>query len=294
MSAADIPATSISFLGLGAMGQAMVTSFLETGYSITVWNRTASKADDLISKGAVRADTVAEAVAASPLVITCLWDYAVVRDVLAPAADALSGRVLVNLTNGSPDQARAMAAWAGEHGASYLDGGIMAVPPMIGQPSALILYSGDAAAFEKYRATLETLGTARYLGSDPGFAPLYDLAMLIGMYGMLMGAVQSLTMIRAAGDDPREFSASFLIPWLNAMSGSIPQYAENIQSGKHTVDVVSNLAMQAAAFPNAVQACASLGVRLDFLLPLKALMEQAVADGHRDADLSVLAELLTS
>ena len=117
----------------------------------------------------------------------CVLEYDTVREILTPAGSALVGRVLVNLTNGRPQQAREMAEWVASQGAEYLDGGIMATPLMIGQPHSLVLYSGPEAVFHTYQTTLELLGTGKYLGADPGLASLHDLALLSGMYGVFAG-----------------------------------------------------------------------------------------------------------
>src|SRR5687768_17444861 len=118
-------------IGLGAMGVALAAAFLKDGHPTTVWNRTTEKADALVARGARRASTVADAIHASPVVVVCVLDYDVVREVLGPAWGALSGKAVINLTNGTPQQAREMAEWVAAQGADYLDGGIMATPPMI-------------------------------------------------------------------------------------------------------------------------------------------------------------------
>src|SRR5262249_38096475 len=104
------------------------------------------------------------------------------HDILDPVDDVLSGRVIVNLTTGTPRDARSAADWAAERGADYLDGGIMAIPPSMATPQALVLYSGSQSAFEAHRQDLASLGAARYLGTDPGLASLYDLALLSAMF----------------------------------------------------------------------------------------------------------------
>ncbi|GFE18003.1 hypothetical protein Sgleb_60500 [Streptomyces glebosus] len=95
-SAQNDPRTPVTVLGLGAMGSALAGAFVRAGHPTTVWNRTPGKADPLVARGAVRADTVAEAVAASPLVIVWVVDYAAAREILEPAGPGLSGRVLVH------------------------------------------------------------------------------------------------------------------------------------------------------------------------------------------------------
>ncbi|GAA1931955.1 hypothetical protein GCM10009837_67070 [Streptomyces durmitorensis] len=89
-------------LGLGRMGAPIASAFLNTGYPVTVWNRTAAKADALVAQGATGARTTADAVAAGSLVIASLLDHVAVRQALAPNASALRGRTLVNLANSTP------------------------------------------------------------------------------------------------------------------------------------------------------------------------------------------------
>ncbi|MFE3666994.1 NAD(P)-binding domain-containing protein, partial [Streptomyces sp. NPDC059164] len=103
----------------GKMGQALAGTFLAAGHPTTVWNRTAGKADGLVAEGAVSAATVAEAVAGSELVVICVATYANVTELLAPLGGELSGKVLVNLTTGTPEDARTTSSWASGHGIAY-------------------------------------------------------------------------------------------------------------------------------------------------------------------------------
>lgn len=77
-------------------------------------------------EGADRAGSVPDAVSASDLVVVCLHDDEAVREVLSSAGDRLRCRVIVNLTTGTPDQARQMAGWVIDRGADHVDGVIMA------------------------------------------------------------------------------------------------------------------------------------------------------------------------
>lgn len=273
------------------MGSALAAAFLNRGLAMTVWNRSAGKADALVAKGAVRAATVADALAASKLVIVCLLNYDTVSEALGDASETLSGRVLVNLTNGTPAQARHMANWTAERGADYLDGGIMAIPPMIGQPEALLLYSGSKDAFDAHRKELDSLGTSKYLGADAGLAPLYDLALLTGMWGMFAGALHATALVGTEKVEAREFML-LLVPWINAMTGGLPSMAEQVDTGDYTKEVVSNLGMQAVAYVNLIEASQAQGVSTELIAPMHDLMKRGVGAGHGNADLSSLIELL--
>ncbi len=115
--------SSISVLGMGAMGTALARTLLKNGHSVTVWNRTRSRAEPLAGAGAKIAESPAEAIAASELAILCLVDYPAARAVLEQAEEALAGRDLLNLTNGTPGDARELGTWLAAKAAIYLDGG---------------------------------------------------------------------------------------------------------------------------------------------------------------------------
>ena len=113
----DASSAPVTVLGLGDMGSAIARVLVDRGHPTTVWNRTASRSEPLARAGAAVAGSAAEAVRASPLVLVCVLNYAAVDDVLAAVGDAVSGRTLVNVTSGNPEQARAVQRWAEEHGA---------------------------------------------------------------------------------------------------------------------------------------------------------------------------------
>lgn len=284
---------AVTVLGLGAMGTALAEAVLAAGHPTTVWNRTTAKADPLVAKGAVRAETAAEAVTASRLVVVCLLDSGSVREVLGDATAALPGRVVVNTTNGTPGQARELAAWLAEQDADHLDGGIMAVPPMIGTPGAFLLYSGSRSAFDSYREVLDGFGESQYAGPDHGMASLQDLALLSGMYGLFSGVLHALALVRSGGVEATAF-APVLSRWLNAMGGFAAAAAAQIDKSDYAGDVTSSLAMQAAGYANLDLFAAERGVSPELLAPLGSLMRRRVADGHGDESLASVVELLTT
>ncbi|MFJ8081009.1 NAD(P)-dependent oxidoreductase [Streptomyces sp. NPDC096205] len=283
--------TPLTVLGTGAMGTALVRAWLAAGHPVTVWNRTPARAEALAAEGATVAASAAEAVAANRLVVVCLLDDASVGEALAPAG--LTGRDVVNLTTGTPGQGRARAAWAEARGARFLDGGIMAVPPMIGaaESGAFVFYSGSAELFEEHRAALAVPAGTRYVGPDAGSAALHDVALLSGMYGMLGGIAHAFALIRGQDIAPKEF-APLLEGWLNAMSSLVHVAAERLESGDFTTDVVSSLAMQVASSGTFLGTSEELGVSTELLTPYLDLMRRRVESGHGDEDNAGVIALL--
>ncbi|WP_093799677.1 NAD(P)-dependent oxidoreductase [Streptomyces sp. Wb2n-11] len=284
-----LPLPPVSVLGLGMMGSALAAALLKAGHPVTVWNRSAARTGPLVAQGATPAGTVTGAVAASPLVIVCLTTNDNVTETLADTD--LTGRTLVNLTNGTPAQARDLAARAGKQGAAYIDGGIMAVPQMIATPAAYILYSGDEQAYETHRPTLAALGGTQWVGTDPGRAALHDLSLLTGMYGMVIGLAQAFALIRTEDVTATEF-AEPLHAWVSAMlSGLIPEMATAIDSGQHLTDV-SSLGINQAAFRNFLATYDDQGVSSELFVPFQKLLDRSVEEGHAADGLSRLVDLL--
>ncbi|MFC8591237.1 NAD(P)-dependent oxidoreductase [Streptomyces atroolivaceus] len=291
MTQQTVEKTPVTLLGLGAMGTELARTWLSAGHPLTVWNRTPARAAALAAEGAEVAGSAADAVAANTLVVVCLLDDASVDEAL-DGAD-LAGKDLVNLITGTPAQARARAEWARARGARYLDGGMMAVPPMIGVPEAggYVFYSGSREVFEQHRETLAVPVGTTYVGEDAGFAALYDVALLSAMYGMSAGIAHAFALIRKEDIDPASL-APLLTDWLVAMAPSAHLTAEQLRSGDYTKGVVSRLAMQVAGTPTFLGTAEQQGVSTELLSPYFALMRRRLAGGGGDEDLTGVVDLL--
>ncbi|MGM7648833.1 NAD(P)-dependent oxidoreductase [Nocardia sp. JW2] len=268
--------TPVTVLGLGLMGRALARAFLSAGHPTIVWNRTPSAADELIAGGARHADTVADAVHAGRVIVVCLTDYPAVYAVLEQAD--LAGTIVVNLTSGDSAQARAAARWAEQRGARYLDGAIMAVPPVIGTADAVLLHSGAQADFDAAAPVLAALGTVTHLGADHGLAALYDGAGLAMMWSVLNAWLQGTAMLRTAGVDARTY-APFAAQIATGVATWLPGYAEQVDNGAYPAEVAA-LSTDAASMTHLVEECEALGVNAELPKLLKAMAERAIAAGH--------------
>lgn len=267
----------VSVLGLGAMGTALAEALVKAGHETTVWNRTPGKADGLVARGATEAATAGDAVRAAPLVIACLLDHASVHEVLDPLTADLAGRTLVNVTTTSPAQSRELAEWAAAAGVAYLDGGIMAVPQMIGQPGASILYSGSAEVFQQHKPLLDLWGAGTYFGEDAGLASLYDLALLAGMYVMFAGFLHGAAMVAPAGVTARQF-AGMAAPWLSAMTGMLDEYATVIDGGDYTVEGQQSL--EFSSLDDILAASSEQGISTEVVAAVQGLIQRQIDAGH--------------
>jgi 3-hydroxyisobutyrate dehydrogenase-like beta-hydroxyacid dehydrogenase len=278
----------VTVIGLGSMGQALAGAFLRAGHPTTVWNRTTSKADQLVAEGARLAPTVGDALEASSLAIVCLTDYQAVHALLGATDVELHDTTLINLTSGDSAQAREAARWAEQRGARYLDGAIMAIPSTIGTAEAIILQSGPEADFQAHEPTLGALGTVTHLGPDHGLASLYDVAGLSMMWSVLNGWLHGTALLRTAGVDAAAY-APFAQQIAVGVAGWLPGYAQQIDRGSFPADV-SVLETDARAMAHVIDESEAVGVNAELPKLIKAIADRSIAAGHGGEQYPVLIE----
>ncbi|MET7796739.1 NAD(P)-dependent oxidoreductase [Streptomyces decoyicus] len=274
--------SAVTVIGLGPMGQAMTRTLLAAGHPVTVWNRTASRADGVVTDGATLAVTPSEAVKASDLVILSLTDYQAMYDVLDSATESLAGRTLVNLSSDTPDRTREAATWAAGHGAAFLTGGVMVPAPMVGTEAAYVYYSGRDEVRESHLATLTLLGTPKHLGEDPGLAQMMYQAQLAVFLTTLSGLMHATAMLGTAGRKAQE-TLPELLSFVDSI-GDILRAGEEtpgaaLDAGEHPGDL-STVTMMGATSDHIVETSTSLGLDLALPLAVRAHYRRAIDDGH--------------
>lgn len=262
------------------MGVALTRALRRAGVPTTVWNRTRERASAVADTGAVTAPDLATAVAASDLVIVCLRDHAASREVLGSLdATAYDGRTVVNLSSATPGEGRDTAAWAADRGITYLNGAIMVPTPLIGDPDAVILYSGDQGVFDTIAQRVRPLaGIADYLGEDPGRAALYDVAMLEIFFASMTSFLHASAMVTDSGVTAREF-----LPYAAQMAELGGTVMEGLATDvdAHDFDGTEDtLAMELAALDHIVRTSDEAGLDGGLARHMHDLARRAVDAGH--------------
>jgi 3-hydroxyisobutyrate dehydrogenase-like beta-hydroxyacid dehydrogenase len=237
--------SDVTVIGLGPMGLALTRHLLASGRRVTVWNRTAARAAAAVDRGATLAASADAALRASPIVFVCVANYAASHAALDGAAAALRGRLLVQLSTGTPADARAEASWAEGHGAAYLDGAIMATPDQMGRPDTTIFLSGSAAAFARAEPALRaTAGGLAYMGPSVGHAATWDLATLSCLFAAMFGFVHGARICEAEGLPVGDFAAMItqLAPVMGEMLGQVGRdiATETYQQPDASVETCAN------------------------------------------------------
>jgi 3-hydroxyisobutyrate dehydrogenase-like beta-hydroxyacid dehydrogenase len=108
----------VTVIGTGRMGSALAAALFHKGFATTVWNRTASKTEPLSRLGLRAAQSLLEAVNDADVIVVNIDSYDSTTQLLRhpDIESALRGRILVQLSSGTPDEAREMESWAGNAG----------------------------------------------------------------------------------------------------------------------------------------------------------------------------------
>ncbi|RRH83371.1 NAD(P)-dependent oxidoreductase [Variovorax beijingensis] len=282
--------TDVSLIGLGPMGIALARA-LRSKYTLTVWNRTAGRAEPLLNQGTVLAPNALAAVQASPVVLVCVADYAASRAILAApgVADALRGKVLVQLSTGTPQDAR--DDWAALGGVAYLDGALLATPSQIGRPDTPLFISGEERALAACRPLLEAVaGNIQYMGEPIGNAAAWDLATLSCMFGAMSGFFHGVRICESEGLKVNAFSQMIgaISPVLGEM---ISAEGEAIHAGSYG-EPESSMATCAGSGRLFVKQAREAGLDASFPDFLMALFDRSLNAGLANERLAAMIKVL--
>ena len=210
---------NIAFLGLGAIGRPMAARVAAAGLPLTVWNRTASRAEEFAREhGARQAATPADAAREADVVITCLPTS---RDVagLLDGADGLmaglhAGATLVDCTSGDPATSRVMHARLAASNIDFIDAPVSGGTSGAQKGTLTIMVGGDRAILERVRPVLETFGQKIVHCGDIGAGDAVKAVNNALLATHILAAAEGLAALVKLGVNPR-----VALDVINASSG---------------------------------------------------------------------------
>jgi 3-hydroxyisobutyrate dehydrogenase len=199
----SVTTTRIGFIGLGIMGRSMAGHLLAAGYSLSVYNRSRDKADELVAKGASWCATPGDVAAASDIVITMVgFPHDVEQVYLGDngiVQCAAPGAVLIDMTTSSPALAERIAAEAAKKGCHAIDAPVSGGDVGAREARLSIMVGADKAAFDKALPVLQKMGTSIVLQGDPGAGQHTKMCNQIVIAATMMGVCEGLAYAKHAG-----------------------------------------------------------------------------------------------
>ncbi len=203
----SVPRHRVAFLGLGVMGYPMAAHLSRAGHQVTVYNRTAAKAQDWLTQcpGQASAPTPREAAAGADIVFACVGNDEDLRSVVLGADGAFAGMkpgaVFVDHTTASASVARELSAEAQKRGLQFID-----APVSGGQAGAVngaltVMCGGDAATFERVKPVAMAFSRAFTLVGESGAGQLAKMVNQICIAGLVQGLSEAIAFGQQAGLD---------------------------------------------------------------------------------------------
>jgi 3-hydroxyisobutyrate dehydrogenase len=197
----------LGFIGLGLMGNPMSKNLIKAGHQVTVWNRTASRIDDVVAAGANAAAFPRQVAELSEITITMVTDSVAVEEVILGEGGVIEGAapgsVVIDMSTISPRVTRAIARKLGEKGVHMMDAPVSGGVGGASRGALSIMVGGDRAVLDRCRHVYEAMGERITYCGDAGMGQVTKLANQITVLGNLAAACEALVFAAKAGADLR-------------------------------------------------------------------------------------------
>ncbi len=201
------PGSKVGLIGLGLMGRPMGLNLLKAGYGLTVWNRTASRAESLVAAGANLASSPQEVAAASDVLITIVSDPPALEGVLwggsGQGAGALAslrpGSIYIDSSTVSPVLARKIAAACAERQISFLDAPVTGGTWGAEKGELVFMVGGDAQVLKRAEPVFSVMGKRWFHLGPNGAGQTIKLAMNLILALQVDALAEALALVTAAG-----------------------------------------------------------------------------------------------
>lgn len=195
----------VGFIGLGIMGQGMARNLLKAGFDLTVWNRTASRADALVQEGAKLGSSPADVAAKSDIIVTCVSDTPDVEAVIlgenGVIHGAKAGSLVIDCSTISPQVTREIAAKLKEKDIHMLDAPISGGSEGAAKGTLSIMIGGDADQVQRAMPVFQAMGkTITHIG-EIGSGQTVKLVNQVLVVGNCLAMCEALMFAQAGGVD---------------------------------------------------------------------------------------------
>lgn len=281
-------APAVALLGLGNMGEPIGERVLEGGFPLSVWNRTAEKAAQLVERGARQLSSPAEALRDADACLTVLADDDALESIVlgddGVLSGARSGTTLVDMSTVSVAASAGIAAAAADAGVGYVRAPVSGNPTVVRGGTLTIMVSGPKELAERLDPLLKAIGpTVFYVGEDEAArAVKLVLQVLIGGTAELLG--EALVLGEAAGVDRQTL--------LEVIGGSavgskfVDYKTEPLLQDDYSATFTTDLMLKDIGL--VLDLAAQKDVDLPFAGHLRTLLESAVEHGYGDQDFIAL------
>ena len=201
--------TNIGIIGTGMLGEAVGLHLLKSGYTLSVFNRTKSKTENLAKNGATVVNSPMDIAKNSDLVITVVKDAASVKQVSFENDGILDGNhnglVVADMSTINPSSAKEISKKFQENGIDFVEIPVMGGPNVAINGKLVLMASGNKDAYERHKKVFETIAHKNFFLGDSGAAHSIKLAMNLQISMLALALSEGITLTRKSGFEPEKF-----------------------------------------------------------------------------------------
>jgi 3-hydroxyisobutyrate dehydrogenase-like beta-hydroxyacid dehydrogenase len=273
---------SIGFIGLGLMGKPMSLNLLKAGYAVTVWNRTASRAHEVVAAGGTLAKTPREVAASCDFLITIVSDPPALEEVLwdkngdGGALGALkAGATYMDSSTVSPALARKISAACAKQNVRFLDAPVTGGDWGAKKGELLFMIGGDAETIKDAEPILGVLGKKWFHLGPNGAGQTIKLAMNAILALQVEALAEAIALVKAAGLQPEKLVE--VMQSSMARSGVLDVKSQNLLKSDYTPSFPLRLMLKD------IDLALDLAKQLGVTLPATAAAQETYGQVNRDA-----------
>jgi len=282
----------VGIIGLGMLGNAVALHLLDSGFEVTVYNRTKEKTIQAKKRGVKVATSPKEIAENSELVITVVKDANAVKEISFEKDGIIEGKheklIVADMSTIDPSESKNISKKFQEYNIHKLDIPVMGGPNVAITGDLVMMVSGDKESFDHCKNVFEKIANKVFFLGEFGVAHSVKLAMNLQITMLALALSEGITLVKRANVDPRIFLEILNSTYFK--TGMSEKKAYKMIDGKYDVTfTLANLKKDISTITNAAK---SLGIELPMIKKAEEVYENAVKEGFGEIDYTGIIEYI--
>jgi len=282
----------IGVIGLGMLGNAVALHLLDSGFEVTVYNRTKEKTSQVENKGGNVATSPKEVAEKSELVIIVVKDANAVKQIAFEENGIIQGKheklIVADMSTIDPVESKNISIKFLENNIQKLDIPVMGGPNVAITGELVMMVSGDKESFNYCKKVWDTIANRVFFLGESGVAHSVKLAMNLQITMLALALSEGITLVKKSGVDPKIFLEILNSTYFK--TGMSEKKAYKMIEGKYDATfTLANLKKDISTMTNTAKA---LGIELPMITKAEEIYENAISEGLGEIDYTGIIEYI--
>ncbi len=282
----------IGIIGMGMLGNAVTLHLLDSGFEVTVYNRTKEKTMQAREKGAKVVTSPKEIAENSELIIIIVKDAAAVKEISFEKDGIIEGKheklIVADMSTIDPTESKNISRKFQEHNIHKLDIPVMGGPNVAISGNLVMMVSGNKESFDHCKNVFEKIANKVFFLGESGVAHSVKLAMNLQITMLALALSEGIILMKKANVDPKIFLEILNSTYFK--TGMSEKKAFKMVDSKYDATfTLSNLKKDISTITSAAE---SLGIELPMIKKAEQVYENAVKEGFGEIDYTGIIEYI--